>query len=239
MRLSGYWRSRSFGGNKLFEFVAQYPAIGDEARIRDRLLGARSHPGVDFSAAGLMTSALPNALATRCPRSIATATSRPRQRNSASSCAPSGAASRNSSRGSGRRTRSSASKPNCDAPGAPARESSTRSGAPFSSGSRRRQTSGGTRSPHEARGIWPRRVMTRGRRIKVARDVRGWGGGLSDPRRLGASADENAPVAASAFFSTLMTSGRPRLQRLSRDPCGSASTAPWAATRKAACQSAP
>ena len=52
-----------------------------------------------------MTSALPNVLATRCPRSIATATSRPRprQRNSASSCAPLVAASRNLSRGSGRR----------------------------------------------------------------------------------------------------------------------------------------
>jgi hypothetical protein len=33
VRLNGYWRSRSFGGNKVFEFVAQYLAIGDEARI--------------------------------------------------------------------------------------------------------------------------------------------------------------------------------------------------------------
>jgi hypothetical protein len=33
MRLSGYWRSWSFGGNKVFEFVVQYPTIGDEARI--------------------------------------------------------------------------------------------------------------------------------------------------------------------------------------------------------------
>src|ERR1700722_7435093 len=39
--------------------------------------------------------------AARCPRSIATVTSRPRRRNSASSRAPSGATSRNSSRGSG------------------------------------------------------------------------------------------------------------------------------------------
>jgi hypothetical protein len=36
-----------------------------------------------------------------------------------------------------------------------------------------------------------------------------------------------------------VTSGRPRLQRLSRDPCGPASMAPWAAPRKAACESAP
>jgi hypothetical protein len=137
--------------------------------------------------------------AARCPRSIAKATSRPRRRNSASSCAPSGATSRNSSRGSGRRMRSSAWKPNCDAPGAPAHESSTHSGAPFSSGSRRRQTRGGTRSPHEARGICPRRVMTRGRRIKGARDVRGRGGGLSHPRPWASA--ENMPPSR-AFFST-------------------------------------
>jgi hypothetical protein len=50
-----------------------------------------------------------------------------------------------------------------------------------------------------ARGIWPRR-LTRGRRIKRAR-VRGWGGRLSDPYPLGASAADHAPVAESAFFS--------------------------------------
>ena len=33
VRLNDYWRSRSFGGNKVFEFVAQYLAIGDEARV--------------------------------------------------------------------------------------------------------------------------------------------------------------------------------------------------------------
>jgi hypothetical protein len=33
VRLNGYWRSPSFGGNKVFEFVAQHLAIGDEARI--------------------------------------------------------------------------------------------------------------------------------------------------------------------------------------------------------------
>jgi hypothetical protein len=162
-----------------------------------RALGARSHPGVDFSAAELMISALPNALANRCQRSIATATSRHHQRNSASSSAPLGAASRNSSCGSGRRMRSSAWKPSCDAPGAPAHESSTRSGAPFSSGSRRRQTRGETRSPHEARGIWPRRAMTRERRTKGARDVRGRGGGLSP---LGHQPTNMPP--ARAFFST-------------------------------------
>ena len=176
--------------------------------FRDRLLGARSHPSVDFSAAGLITSAPPNALAAGCPRSIATATSRARpRRNSASSCAPSDAASRNSSRGSGRRTRSSAWKPNCDAPGAPARESSTRSGAPFSSESRPRRTSGGTRSPHEARGIWPHRVMTRGRRIKGARDVRGRGGGLSDPRPLGRQPTTHAPSSRSLLLDRGLSAG--------------------------------
>ena len=136
--------------------------------FEDRRLGTRSHLSVDFSASGFITSALPNALANRCPRSIATATSRPHQRNSASSCAPLGAASRNSSRGSGRRIRSSAWKPNCDAPGAPAHESFTRSGAAFSSESRPRQTSSGTRSPHEARGVLPHWAMTPGRRVKGA-----------------------------------------------------------------------
>ena len=33
LRLDGYWRSRNFKGTKLFEFVAQYIAIGDEPRI--------------------------------------------------------------------------------------------------------------------------------------------------------------------------------------------------------------
>jgi len=33
VRLNGYWRSRTFNGKKLFDFVAQYLAIGDEARI--------------------------------------------------------------------------------------------------------------------------------------------------------------------------------------------------------------
>ena len=33
VRLNGYWRSRSFSGNRVFEFIAQYLAIGDEARI--------------------------------------------------------------------------------------------------------------------------------------------------------------------------------------------------------------
>jgi hypothetical protein len=70
-------------------FVAPHLANGDEARIRDRLLGARSHASVDFSAAGLITSAPPNALTAGCPRSIATATSRARpcRRKTASSCA--------------------------------------------------------------------------------------------------------------------------------------------------------
>jgi hypothetical protein len=36
-------------------FVAQLLAIGDEAHIRDRLMGARSDPSVDFSASGLIT----------------------------------------------------------------------------------------------------------------------------------------------------------------------------------------
>jgi hypothetical protein len=68
----------------------------------------------------------------------------------------------------GRRTRSSAWKPNCDAPGASAHESFTRSGAAFSSESRPRQTSSGTGSPHEARGVLPHWAMTRGRRVKGA-----------------------------------------------------------------------
>ena len=33
LRLDGYLRSRKFKGTKLFEFVAQYLAIGDEPRI--------------------------------------------------------------------------------------------------------------------------------------------------------------------------------------------------------------
>jgi hypothetical protein len=33
VRLDGYWRSRSFNQNKVFEFIAQYLAIGEEARI--------------------------------------------------------------------------------------------------------------------------------------------------------------------------------------------------------------
>jgi hypothetical protein len=57
---------------------------------------------------------------------------------------------------------------NCDAPGAPAHESFTRSGAAFSSESRPRQTSSGTGSPHEARGVLPHWAMTRGRRVKGA-----------------------------------------------------------------------
>ena len=64
MRPNGYCGSRTFNGKKPFEFIAQYLAIGDEARIRDQLLGAQSHPRVDFPATGLMTSALPNALDT-------------------------------------------------------------------------------------------------------------------------------------------------------------------------------
>jgi hypothetical protein len=173
VRPNGYWRPDFQRQEAVRVSLRSTLAIGDEPRIRDRLLSAPSRPSVDFSASGLMTSALPNVLAAGCPRSIATAPSRPRQRNSASSCAPSAAASRNSSRGSVRRTRSSAWKPSCDAPGAPAHESSTCCGAPFSSRSTRTQMSGGTRSPQEARGTCPRRVVTRGTC-----------GGLSDPRLL-------------------------------------------------------
>jgi hypothetical protein len=101
----------------------------------------------------------------------------------------------------GRRARSSAWKPNCDAPGAPAHESSTRSGAPFSSGSRPRQTSGGTRSPHEARGIWLRRVMTRGHRIKGGARRSGLRRRPFGPPPLGgASADEHAPCRGVSLF---------------------------------------
>jgi hypothetical protein len=127
---------------RCLSFVTHHLAIGDEARIRDRQFAARSHPSVDFSAAGLITLSSSN-LRHAGPRSIATATSRPRpwRSNSASSRALSAAASRSSSHSSGRRPRSSASKANRAAPSAPARESFTPSGAPFSLGSRRRQTS--------------------------------------------------------------------------------------------------
>jgi len=142
---------------KKHAFVIDYSAAG-------------VHPSVDFSAARLITSALPNALAAGCLRSVATATLRPspRRTNSASSSASLGAASRSSSRSSGRRTRSSAGKPNCNAPSSPAHESSTRSGATFSSGSRRTPACGGTQGPHEARGVLPHRAMTWGRRVKGA-----------------------------------------------------------------------
>ena len=33
VRLDGYWRSRTFNGNRVFEFIAQYLAIGDDERI--------------------------------------------------------------------------------------------------------------------------------------------------------------------------------------------------------------
>ncbi len=33
IRLAGYWRCRTPNGTKLFEFIAQYIAIGDEPRI--------------------------------------------------------------------------------------------------------------------------------------------------------------------------------------------------------------
>jgi len=33
LRLDGYWRCRTLNGTKLFEFIAQYIAIGDEPRI--------------------------------------------------------------------------------------------------------------------------------------------------------------------------------------------------------------
>jgi hypothetical protein len=150
--------------------VAPHFVISEEARIRDRLLGGRSPSERRLSAARLITSALPNALAAGCLRSVATATLRPRPRrtNSASSSASLGAASRSSSRSSGRRTRSSAGKPNCNAPSSPAHESSTRSGATFSSGLRRTPACGGTQGPHEARGVLPHRAMTRGRRVKGA-----------------------------------------------------------------------
>jgi len=42
--------------------VAQKLAIGDEARIRDRRLAARSHLSVDFSDSELITLSPPNAL---------------------------------------------------------------------------------------------------------------------------------------------------------------------------------
>ena len=127
-------------------------------------------PASTFPPQGLSLQPLQTHVTAGCPRSIATATSRARpcRRKTASSCAPSDAASRRSSRSSGRRTRSSAWKPNCDAPGAPAHESFTRSGAAFSSGSRPRQTSSGTGRPHEARGVLPHWAMTQGRRVKGA-----------------------------------------------------------------------
>ena len=151
-------------------FVAQHLANGDEARIRDRLLGARSHPSVDFAAVGLITAALqthsPPDVRDRSPQrphALALAEGRPHPH----------ARPRMRRRGArraarGRRTRSSAWKPNCDAPGASAHESFTRSGAAFSSESRPRQTSSGTGSPHEARGVLPHWAMTRGRRVKGA-----------------------------------------------------------------------
>ena len=106
----------------------------------------------------------------------------------------------------------SAWKPNCDAPSASAPESSTRSGAPFSSGSRRRQTNGGT---------------TNGRTIRCAPDLKGATSRAKAfrPPPLRRQATTMPPSSASAFFSTAAT-GRPRLQRLSGDPSRSPSTAP-------------
>jgi hypothetical protein len=124
VRRNGYWRSWSFGGNKVFEFAAHYLAIGEGSRIRG---SAARHP--EPSERRLFRLSVyhlsPSKRTHRaCPRSIAAATSRPppRRRNSASSCAPSGVVSRSSSRDSGRGTRSSASKPNCDAPSARSRK---------------------------------------------------------------------------------------------------------------------
>jgi hypothetical protein len=69
---------------RCFSFVAQHLAIGDEAHIRDRLLGAQRRPSADFPATGLMTSALQNPLDThvqdRSPERVAPVTSARQQR---------------------------------------------------------------------------------------------------------------------------------------------------------------
>ena len=83
MRLNGYWRSRrrlafqNFQRQEVDRISSR--SISPSATRHAFVIGC-SAPGairsVDFSATGLMTSALPNAVAARCPRSIATATSR-------------------------------------------------------------------------------------------------------------------------------------------------------------------
>jgi hypothetical protein len=45
--LNGYLRSKTFNGTTLFEFYRAHLAIGDEARIPDRLLGAQRRASVD------------------------------------------------------------------------------------------------------------------------------------------------------------------------------------------------
>ena len=197
-------------------------------------------PASTFPPQGLSLQPLQTHSPAGCPRSIATATSRARpcRRKTASSCAPSDAASRRSSRSSGRRTRSSAWKPNCDAPGAPAHESFTRSGAAFSSESRPRQTSSGTRSPHEARGVLPHWAMTQGRRVKGAPGDGVGAEALETPAPWGVSR-RLVPRRRRTRLLDRGVSGGLGSNVFRVILLGSASTAPWAATRKAGCESAP
>ena len=169
MRLNGYWRSRTFNG-KMFEFrraISRHRRRGAHSVIGC----ARSHPASTFRA-GLMTSALPNALATdvqdrspQRPHALAKGTAhphaRPRVRRRGTRRAVRGGEGDQARRN---RIATRQARPLTKAPHVLERRSRH--------GSRRRRMSSGTRSPHEARGICPRRIMTRGRRIK-ARDVRG------------------------------------------------------------------
>jgi hypothetical protein len=159
--------SKHSTARRCFSFVAQHLAIGDEAHIRDRLLGAQRRPSADFPATGLMTSALQNPLDThvqdRSPERVAPVPSARQQRvfMRALGCGGEELVARVGAETAIKRVETELR-----------RAKRARSRKLYALWSvvlvriETRPASGGTRSPLEAPSLWPRRVITRGCKIK-------------------------------------------------------------------------